>query len=68
MGAIERVAVLENQMSDLKQQMEQLETLLARFTKEINTLHERISHVQARIQAMHSLNMRGIASVDEKKE
>ena len=72
MQAIERISVVEKQMENLEQKMEQqmvqLETLLNRFTEEIDTLHERISSVQARLQAMHSLNMRGLSTVDDKKE
>ena len=65
MGAIERVKVLEGKMDKLETQLEQLEVLLKQFTQDINKLHDRISNVQARIHAMHSLNMRGIGNADE---
>ncbi len=60
MGTIERVVILENKMDNLEKQLVQLEELLKRFTEDINTLHQRISNVQARLHAMHSLNMRGL--------
>ena len=47
-------------MDNLEKQLVQLEELLKRFTEDINTLHQRISNVQARLHAMHSLNMRGL--------
>jgi phage shock protein A len=65
MGAIERVKVLESKMDNLENQLEQLEDLLKRFTQDIDKLHERISNVQARLHAMHSLNMRGLGDANE---
>ncbi len=67
MGAIERVKVLEGKMDNLEIQLEQLEDLLKRFTKDIDSLHERISNVQARLHAMHSLNMRGLNDTNAEK-
>jgi len=64
MGAIERVKVLEGKMDNLEIQLEQLEDLLKRFTQDIDKLHERISNVQARLHAMHSLNMRGLGDAN----